>query len=150
MDDGALQSVTQEQRDYLCLIQSVIDRMSTTSSIIKGFTATVITGIAALTLTTIDKWILLFSFLPILSFFALDLYYLKTERKFRFLYELVRTNKVQCDFSLKLEVKDYHAKRSAKTTLWQCLCSPSIWLFYAPVCIVVIFVCVMKFSNMIC
>jgi hypothetical protein len=46
--------------EYLKMIQDVISRMSSTSAILKGFAATVVTtGISAILFTQVDKVVLL-------------------------------------------------------------------------------------------
>ena len=40
---------------YLQMIQSVIDRMSTTSAIFKGFCATIVAGVFAVSFTEINR-----------------------------------------------------------------------------------------------
>ncbi len=65
------------KRAYLQLIQEPISRMSTASSVFKGFAATIVTGIAALSYNSVKLPILLLSFLPIIAFAALDIYYLR-------------------------------------------------------------------------
>lgn len=150
MSNDAFAQVQQETREFLCLIQNVIDRMSSTSAIIKGFAATVITGIAALSLTSIDKWVLILSFLPVVSFFALDIYYLSLERRFRYLYELVRTQKRQTDFDLRIDKRNKDEKKAADATFFKCLTSGSILLFYLPVAFIIVTICVLKFCGYIC
>ena len=133
---------------YLQLIQEPICRMSTMSSIFKGFSATIVAGIAMITYKDINVWILALSFLPVLSFLALDLYYLTMERKFRFLYEQVRTDKQPIDFSLKL-TKNPIEIILAKARVWDCLKSPSIWLFYTIMIAVPIVVVILKVKVLI-
>ncbi|MBQ5656208.1 MAG: hypothetical protein IIV14_02090 [Bacteroidaceae bacterium] len=111
---------------YLQMIQEPIGRMSTASAIFKGFAATIVAGIAALTYCEVNTWILALSFIPVVLFLVLDIYYLKLEKKYRYLYEQVRINAHVVDFSMKL-TKD---NKSAKARLWDCVKSPSIWLFY--------------------
>ena len=77
---------------YLQMIQEPISRMSTASAIFKGFAATVVAGIAALTYCEVNTWILTLSFVPVLLFLLLDIYYLKLEKRYRYLYEQVRTD----------------------------------------------------------
>lgn len=150
MANNTFQELQEDVRDYLCLIQNVIDRMSSTSAIIKGFAATVITGIAALSLTSIDKWVLLISFLPVFSFFTLDVYYLRIERRYRYLYDLVRTQKHEADFNLKLPQKSSSELRAAKASCINCIFSGSILWFYIPVLFVILAICYLKFSGYIC
>ena len=40
--------------------------------------------------------------MPVLAFAALDVYYLKLERKFRFLFDQVRLDEHDIDFSMRL------------------------------------------------
>lgn len=118
--------LTPEKISYLEMIQEPIGRMSTASAIFKGFAATIVAGIAALTYCQVNTWVLALSFVPVLLFLMLDIYYLKLEKKYRYLYEQVRTNAHVVDFSMTL-TKD---KKAAKARLWDCVKSPSIWLFY--------------------
>lgn len=111
---------------YLQMIQEPIGRMSTASAIFKGFAATIVAGIAALSYSEVNTWVLGLSFVPALLFALLDIYYLKLEKKYRYLYEQVRTDAHEVDFSMKL-TKD---NKAAKARVWDCIQSPSIWLFY--------------------
>jgi hypothetical protein len=133
---------------YLGIVQNTIDRMSANSAILKGFAATVITGVSAISFTEISKWVLLLSMLPVISFFALDVYYLVLERKFRFLYNNIREDERIIDFSLNVDVPRDKLSQS-NTRLRDCLCSPSIWLFYCPAIFVVLIITIMKFGGCI-
>ena len=68
---------------YLQMIQSTIERMSTVSAIFKGFAATIVAGIAALSYCDVNTYILGLSFVPVLLFALLDIYYLQLEKKYR-------------------------------------------------------------------
>ena len=72
---------------HLQMIQGVIDRMSTFAAIYKGFAATIVTGIAAISFTEVSAWILLIAFFPVGCFLVMDTYYLKLEKQYRILYE---------------------------------------------------------------
>lgn len=72
---------------HLQMIQGVIDRMSTSAAIYKGFAATIVTGIAAISFTEVSTWILLIAFFPVGCFLVMDTYYLKLEKQYRILYE---------------------------------------------------------------
>ena len=111
---------------YLQMIQEPIGRMSTASAIFKGFAATIVAGIAALSYCDVNTYILGLSFVPVLLFALLDIYYLQLEKKYRYLYEQVRTDEHEVDFSMKLTKN----KKAAKARIWDCAKSPSIWLFY--------------------
>jgi hypothetical protein len=91
------------QIKHLEIIQGVVNRLSTNSFLLKGWS--VVTVAALLTLATeVDRrpfaWIAL---LPALGFWFLDGYFLWQERMFRSLYDRVRTSSnVQVDFSMNL------------------------------------------------
>lgn len=137
-----------ERITYLQMIQSVIDRMSTTAAIFKGFCATIITGIAAISFTEINKWVLVAAFLPVLCFAYLDTYYFLLEKKYRVLYDKVRTKEKEVDFDIKLNFKktDYI---NGGATLLDCVKSPSIYAFYAPLILISAIVIIVKFIGVI-
>lgn len=134
--------------EYLQMIQEPICRMSTISAIFKGFAATIVAGISMISYSTINLWVLGLSFLPVLAFAIMDIYYLKLERKFRFLFDQVREGKHAIDFSMKL-TKNPAEIISAKARTWDCIKSPSILLFYPMMIVVLAVVFVFKYKNII-
>ena len=136
------------KKEYLQMIQEPICRMSTISAIFKGFAATIVAGISVISYATTNLWVLGLSFLPVLAFAILDVYYLKLERKFRFLFEQVRLDKHDIDFSIKL-TDDPLEICSAKARTWDCIKSPSIYLFYPLMILVLFVVFIMKYNNLI-
>lgn len=68
------------KKEYLQMLQEPICRMSTISAIFKGFAATIVAGISAISYSSTNVWVLALSFLPVLSFAVLDVYYLKLRR----------------------------------------------------------------------
>ena len=130
------------------MLQEPICRMSTISAIFKGFAATIVAGISAISYSSTNVWVLALSFLPVLSFAVLDVYYLKLERKFRFLFDQVRMDKHEIDFSMKL-TNDPLETISAKARTWDCIKSPSICLFYPLMLLILASVLVLKITNTI-
>ena len=130
------------------MLQEPICRMSTISAIFKGFAATIVAGISAISYASTNIWVLGLSFLPVLAFAVLDVYYLKLERKFRFLFEQVRMDKHEIDFSMKL-TNDPLENISAKARTWDCIKSPSIYLFYPLMLLILVAVFVLKCTNVI-
>ena len=118
---------------YLQLIQEPICRMSTISAIFKGFAAAIVGGIAMISFKYINLIVLGLSFLPVFAFAMLDIYYLKLEKKFRYLY---------INFE-KDEIK------KAKATNWDCIKSPSIYLFYPIMIVVLVAVFILKCVKII-
>lgn len=89
---------------HLEFIQNIITRLSTHSFTLKGLCISIIAGVLAFSFDTAyaDK-ILLILLLPIFSLWFLDSYFLQLERKYRSLYDHVRTlKKNDIDFSLDL------------------------------------------------
>lgn len=136
------------KKEYLQMLQEPICRMSTISAIFKGFAATIVAGISAISYSTTNVWILGLSFLPVLAFAVLDIYYLKLERKFRFLFDQVRLDQHAIDFSMKL-TNDPLEILSAKARIWDCIKSPSIYLFYPLMLLILIVVFILKWTNII-
>lgn len=118
---------------YMQILQANINRMSTASAIIKGFAATIVAGITSANIKETYLWMIGLLFLPMLTFLALDVYYLMLEHRYRFMYDAVRTGLHVVDFSMKPVFVNYgvaHASRRLLKEIWICFRSPSIWLFY--------------------
>lgn len=131
--------------EYLQMIQEPVSRMSTASAVFKGFAATIVSGIAALTYCDVNSTILALSFIPVLLFVLLDIYYLKLEKKYRFLYNQVRTDEHPINFSMELT----NDNRAAKSRIIDCIKSPSIWLFYPAMIGILITVYIFKVKGVI-
>lgn len=136
------------KKEYLQMLQEPIYRMSTISAIFKGFAATIVAGISVISYSTTNIWVLGLSFLPVFAFAILDIYYLKLERKFRFLFDQVRLDKHDIDFSMKL-TSDPLEIISARARTWDCIKSPSIYLFYPLMLLVLAAVLILKIANAI-
>lgn len=122
---------------HLEMIQGVINRMSSNSFYLKGWTITLVAGIFAIAAKDSEKMFFLISYIPILLFWCLDTYYLQLERKYRNLYDKVRIIKEdKIDFSMKI-TRDICTE---KTKYYKCLISITESLFYVPLAILVIFI----------
>lgn len=137
---------SEQKISYLTMLQEPIGRLSTSSSVYKGFTATIVTGIATLSYTDIKLIILILSFIPVLSFVAVDIYYLRLERLYRCLYNDVLFGRHKVDFSITL-LTDKETRKRANATIWACICSPSIWLFYPAMLFILTVVCFLKWQG---
>lgn len=134
---------------YLQMIQATIDRMSTSSAIFKGFAASIVAGVSAISFGNINKWILLLSFIPVGCFLILDIYYLRLEKRFRFLYNRVRTGEKEVDFNLNPPKVNEILKLNEKANVRvkDCVLSPSILLFYIPMILICAVVTIMSFGG---
>lgn len=146
-EDTAVQICLKEGKiEYLQVVQETISRMSTISAIFKGFAATIVAGIASLTYKDINLLILGLSFIPVILFACLDVYYLQLEKKYRSLYEEIRIDAHNVDFSLDLSIID---NETAKARFRDCLASPSIWLYYPVMILILIIVFILKAIGVI-
>lgn len=133
---------------YLQMIQEPINRMSTNSAIFKGFAANVAIGISDL-LPVSHKGLV--AFIPIailLTFLMLDVYYLRIERKYRYLFDQVRCGRHEIDFSMDLTV-DPVETLYARANIRACVFTKSIMLFYVPLIIVVVIIIKLRIEGVI-
>lgn len=78
---------------HLQIIQATIIRMATCSFSLKGWGVTLVTGIVVLADKDADWRFFCLAFVPILTFWCLDAYYLHQERTYRELYKRVAQKK---------------------------------------------------------
>lgn len=121
---------------YLNMLQNIIARMAGNSAIMKGFASTIIVGVFGLTVANIVEWYhIMISLIPMISFVCLDIYYLKMERKYRNLYELIAKPNTYIDHYYSLDLKnkafENHKKIiNEKTAIHWLIMSRSIAGFY--------------------
>ena len=72
---------------YLEAIQRVIDRLSNTSFILKGWAVSLVAGLMALAASGTNHGYVLVAYIPIVVFWLLDAYFLMMERQYRKLFE---------------------------------------------------------------
>lgn len=90
---------------HLAFIQSVIDRLSGNSFLLKGWGVTLIAALFALAAKDSNKQFILLAYFPIIAFWLLNGYFLSQERKYRALYDQVRVlppDKI--DFTMDTEI----------------------------------------------
>jgi len=117
--------VSEAKLKHLEFIQGVINRMATTSFVLKGWAITIVGGLLALTFKEISRRYLCISAVVLIMFWLLDAIYLAQERRFIRLYDKVRRLKdEEVDFSMDANgvAVRYGALR--------CAFSKTIWPFY--------------------
>lgn len=138
-----------EQRiQYLILIQNAIDRMANTSSIFKGFAAAIVAGVITISVSETQWLTILFGVFPLFCFATLDIYYLRIERKYRYLYNQVCSKAHEADFSMNIEIPRQHFKL-AKYRIIDCIRSQSIILFYGPIIVIAVLAILLKYYCII-
>ena len=131
-----------DKKKHLEFLQLAINRMASNSFILKGWNITLIVGLFALTLKDLSLSYLYLAMLPALAFWGLDAYYLRQERLFRELYDLVRkTKRKDIDpYSFNTQLVNGNVKN------WFCtLFSPTVILLHGSVILfMVVFIIIVK------
>lgn len=86
---------------HLELIQGVINRLSTNSALLKGWSVILVSAFFALSAPDANIRFTLLAYFPVLAFWLLDGFFLWQEQLFRGLYDQVRLKEPdQIDFSM--------------------------------------------------
>ncbi|MBQ4822204.1 hypothetical protein [Aquimarina sp. MMG016] len=114
---------------HLELIQNIINRMNSSSFIIKGWSITLVSGLFALSITYGNIPLIIASLFVLLIFWIMDGFYISRERMFRDLYEDVATkNEDQIDF--KMMINHYY---KGNRTWFASIFSKTLLPFYLPI-----------------
>lgn len=90
---------------HLDFIQGVVNRLSTNSFLLKGWSVILVSAIFMLSDRERDVAFMLLAFLPAMVFWGLDAYFLRQERMYRQLYDKVRLGELEkIDFSMNAEI----------------------------------------------
>jgi hypothetical protein len=119
---------------HLEFIQNVITRMGQNSFLIKGWCITLLIGLLALYAHK-PHLNLFWSMLVLLpTFWGLDGFFLRTEKRYRVLYDKVRLlNETEIDFNM-----DVGNKVDDKKLSWfDAMFSPTLKFFYLPLVVIV-------------
>ncbi len=130
---------------FLTIIQNTIDRMGSNSSVHKGFASAIAAAILTISLSSSTTSVLILGCAIICCIAVMDTYYLQIERKYRYLYDQVRTKKREADFSMKTDMTKGE-RLEAKCRFVDCIISPSILCFYVPIIIVAIILAILDCS----
>lgn len=116
---------------HLDMIQGVINRMGNNSFLIKGWVITLV--LASFALSIENYKIIFITFIPILLFGWLDVYFLYQEILYRGLYKYVISID-NSDITFSMDVNEY---KSQVGSMWKVLFRPTIMYFYLTLMIVV-------------
>jgi len=102
---------------HLELIQGIVNRLSTNSFLLKGWSVVLVSALFALSAPNADPSFIYLAYFPAFIFWGLDGYFLWQERLFRDLYNHVRKlDENAVDFSM--DTKSFRSGES----LWDNLC----------------------------
>ena len=117
----------EEKLKHLEIIQGVINRMAHCSFLLKGWSVILVSGLFALASKGADPQFVYIAYLPVVSFWILDGYYLYQERLYRNLYGDVRKKKPE---EIDFDMNAARFKGQNKATWLQSVFSVSINLFH--------------------
>jgi hypothetical protein len=112
---------------HLEMLQSVIARMAGQGATLKNYCITLTTAICGFSITLERPLVGLLAFLILTIFALLDAQYLRLERRFRCIYERVRSEDWAAHPTFEISPKD-----TPTISYWCALGSWSILIFYAP------------------
>lgn len=118
--------VNESRIRYLEAIQRVIDRLSNTSFILKGWAVSLVAGLMALAASGSNQGYVLIAYIPTVVFWVLDAYFLMMERQYRKLF------KEKMDLSQKLEQFTLKRDKANFTMFGEAFLSITMLLTYIP------------------
>jgi hypothetical protein len=118
----------EEKMKHLEFIQQVITRMNTNSFLIKGWAVTLVAALFALAAKEANQNYYIIAYIPVVVFWLLDSIYLSLEKRFRILYEWVRTGNASAP-RFSMDISNCHDE---DTPLYRTSFSKTILLFYGP------------------
>jgi hypothetical protein len=125
---------------HLDFIQQTVNRMASNLFLLKGWTVTLIAGLFALAETDSRDIYFLIAYLPPAMFWALDGYFLAQERRFRALYDHVRTlDESQIDFSMDTQP----FSKTRRTSWLGAMFSATLVIYYGSLLVVMLVLMVM-------
>ena len=103
---------------HLEMIQGVINRLSTNSFLLKGWSVVLVSALFALSVGDSNPAFIFLAYLPAFGLWGLDGYFLWEEKKFRALYNSVRKkDESDIDFSMDTAVVAGQAGSWAEATI---------------------------------
>lgn len=125
-----------DQQAHLGMIQGVINRLARNSFMLKGWSVLLVSALLAYAANTSEELVLFVAFLPAISFWVLDGYYLWKERLYRDLYNKVRLlEKDEIDY--RLDVKHISCGEFEKTWIGS-MVAPATSVFYVMICATIV------------
>lgn len=112
---------------HLELIQAVITRMANNSFLLRGWVVTLVAALMALAAKDANTNFIIISFVPVLTFWLIDGYYLNQERLFRKHYDRVIIRDKD-DINFSMNVSDIQSDHWFKVVLE----SKILLMFYLP------------------
>jgi hypothetical protein len=131
---------------HLEFIHNTINRMSTNSFIVKGWTITLISALFVLAQKDSNITYAILTYIAVPIFWYLNAFFLLQERRYRSLYDDVRRKDENAiDFSM--DAKNYN---TGKNTIIKCLKANTIWPIYCLMLLIPLGIYLCENSNKYC
>lgn len=142
--EAAPKTKTAGQIKHLEMLQSVISRMASNSFQVKAWCVTLVSALLALAAKEEAKKMVFVAFLPALTFWWLDAFFLHQERLFRALFDKVRENEngIEADFSMDTRRVSKDVDSRAKV-----MRSKTLRLFYGSLLVVILLGLIMLYFG---
>lgn len=127
--------MNENKHKHLEFIQSIINRMSQNSFLLKGWAVAIVAGLLAFAnKEEMDSNFLWVAIIPVILFWVLDGFFLHQEQLFIKLYDKVRTKEEKdIDFSMNTSIYRKNVPSWAKICF-----SRTVIIFYGPILIVIL------------
>lgn len=120
---------------HLEMVQAVVTRIGNYSATLKNYCITLTTATAGFAITLHRPYVTLLGLIPVVMFGVLDAQFLRVERRFRAMYDLVRQGDWATPPSFEINLGGAPTVSYRRT-----LASWSIMIFYLPLVVVVVVV----------
>ena len=121
---------------HLEFIQGTVNRLSTNSFLLKGWSVVLVSALFALAAADFSRYFIYLAYFPAIAFWILDGYFLWQERLFRALYDHVRSLE-EADVDYSMDTAPY----VDRTTSWAGVCwSKTLVIFHGAVLATVVVV----------
>jgi hypothetical protein len=132
------------------LIQNCIDRMAKNSFMLKGWAISLLAVVLALTADRLNPLFLFCSvFIPLLCFWYLDAFFLRTEKMYRKMYEWVLKERKEGKMDFQYDLEPSRFKNQVETHC-RVMFSKTLRVFYGIPSLVVLIVIIYEAKDMIC
>lgn len=129
------------------MIQAVVTRLAGNSFLVKGWALTVTGAFLGFAVNKSDSGLAATALIPITFFGALDMYYLRTERLFRALYERVRTDFKDPFFMAATDKEFLKETPSDSESWWRAFRGRTVLGFYGPLILAILVVVMILCSD---
>lgn len=117
---------------HLEFIHNTINRMSTNSFIIKGWLITLISALFVFVDIDVNGQFMVVIWMTVPMFWYINALFLQIERKYRALYNQVRTQDLSL-INFSMNTDDFNG---GYYSIWSCLISKTIWPLYVTVILI--------------